>query len=69
MREAHKLNNAKYLAMADAYIMQTEEEDFREDWLDRYATTEILDAKYDNRFRGSREKSETFKPRPVRRLT
>ena len=38
-REAHKLNNAKYLAMADAYIMQAEEEDFREDWIDSYATT------------------------------
>ena len=47
MREANKLNNAKYLAMADAYTMQTEEEDFGEDWLDSYATTEILDAKYD----------------------
>ena len=28
MREAHKLNNAKQLTMADDYIMQTEEEDF-----------------------------------------
>ena len=47
MREVHKINNAKSLAMADAYIMQTEEEDFGEDWLDSYATTEILDIKYD----------------------
>ena len=27
--------------------MQAEEEDFGEDWLDSYSTTEILDAKYD----------------------
>ena len=46
-REAHKLNDAEYLAMADAYIIQTEEEDFGEDWLDSYATTEILDVQYD----------------------
>ena len=47
MREAHTLKNAEYLAIADAYILQTEEEDFGEDWLDSYATTEILGAKYD----------------------
>ena len=47
MREPHKLNNAKYQVMTDAYIMQTEEEDFGEDWLDSCATTEILDAKYE----------------------
>ena len=39
MREAHKLNNAEYLTMADAYLMQTEEKDSGEDWLDSYATT------------------------------
>ena len=32
--------------MTDAYIMQVEEKDFGEDWIDSYATTEILDAKY-----------------------
>ena len=39
MREAQKIDNAEYLAMSDAYIMKTEEEDFRKDWLDSYATT------------------------------
>ena len=39
VREGHKLNKAEYLVMSDAYIMKTEEEDFRKDWLDSYATT------------------------------
>ena len=48
MKEAHKLYNTKYLAMVDAYVMQVEEADVGKDWLDSYATTEILDAKYEN---------------------
>ena len=47
MKEAHKLYNTKYLAMVDAYVMQVEEADVGKDWLDSYATTEILDAKYE----------------------
>ena len=47
MREPHKVNNTEYLAMADAYIIQTEEEELGDDWLDSYATTEILDARYE----------------------
>ena len=46
MREAHKLNNTEYLAMADVYIMQIEEEELGDDWLNIYATNEILDVKY-----------------------
>ena len=47
MREPHKVNNSEYLVMADAYVIQTEEEELGEDWLDSYATTDILDARYE----------------------
>ena len=47
-REAHMLTTSEYLAMSDAYIIQTavEKEDLCEDWLE-YAATEILDTKYE----------------------
>ena len=48
MREPWSLHNSDYLAMADTFEMQTEDEDiFGEDWLESYMTNTILDAKYD----------------------
>ena len=47
MREPWSLHNSDYLAMADTFEMQTEDEDiFGEDWLESYMTNTILDAKY-----------------------
>ena len=47
MREPWALNNAEYLAMADAFELQSEEEDmFGKDWLESYLTNTILDTKY-----------------------
>ena len=47
MREAQELANSEYLALTDVYSMQIEEEELGEDSLDSYATTEVLDAKYE----------------------
>jgi hypothetical protein len=48
MREPWSLHNSDYLAMADTFEIQIEEEEiFGEDWLESYMTNTILDAKYD----------------------
>ena len=48
MREPWKIDNREFLAMADSYAVQTEDEEtFGPDWLDNYAAEAILDAKYE----------------------
>ena len=48
MREPWDLSNKEFVHMADAYLLQEEEEDlFGDDWFDSYAIEKILDAKYD----------------------
>ena len=40
-------NNDNYDAMVGTYLTQEEDEYMGDDWLDSYATSQILDAKYD----------------------
>ena len=47
MREPWKLDNKEYVAMAKSMNISQEDDVFGEDWLDSYAATSILEAKYE----------------------
>ena len=47
MREPWKLDNKEYVAMAESIHISQEDDIFGEDWLDSYAATSILEAKYE----------------------
>ena len=42
MREPWKLDSKKYLNMADLFLIQSEEEIFGKNWLERYAVEKFL---------------------------
>ena len=47
MRHANDLMEEDFHAMAESFLVQQEDEDFGEDWLENYATSPVLDAKYE----------------------
>ena len=47
MRNANDLMEEDFHAMAESFLVQQEDEDFGEDWLENYATPPVLDAKYE----------------------